>query len=197
MSHRMSFEAAQRQANGRPLHPYVANYPELLPLDISSATASPDSAAASSASHRSAPGFQQQTPGGAGNPLYQLDAMMFPSGDPFAYPNQPAMSELSLPHHSAHPPSSSQDQMQFYMPNIYDDIEGQLLGPIPPYLMQSSQPGGVNMSTRLYSASGIPNMQHGPPSQAQQAAQQRHQREIEDLLADPSFDPFAGNFRPL
>jgi len=206
MTHRMSFDTAQRHVNGRPGQHFVANYPELLPLDISSATGSPDSTGTPSTSHRSAGVFPQPTPGGSANPLYKLDAMMFPSEDPFAYPNQPAV-EFGMPHHGrgqpGHPSSRPhhRDAVPFYMPNVYGgDIEGQLLGPIPPYLVQSSHGQGVDLSAQVYNASGIlpVSLQQAHLHQAQQqAAQQQQQREIEELLADPTFEVFTSNYRTL
>lgn len=72
-----------------------------------------------------------------------LSAMMFPSGDPFAYPNQP-MTEFD---------NSKQENIADmlgtrappFVPNgisgsgMYDDLEGQLFGPLPPYMMQGQQ----------------------------------------------------------
>ena len=211
MAHRISFDPAQqRLANGRSGQPFVPNYSELLPLDVSSATGSPDSAGTPSTSHRSAASFPPQTAaGGSANPLYKLDAMMFPSEDPFAYPNQPAM-DFALQQHQGrsgqpggHPnagPPHHQDAVPFYMPNMYGDIEGQLLGPIPPYLVQSSHGQGVDLSAQVYNASGIlpVSLQQAHLQQAQQqAAQQQQQREIEALLADPNFEAFTTNYRNL
>ena len=209
MAHRVSFDTAQRQSNGRPGHQFVANYPELLPLDISSATGSPDSSGTPSTSQRSAGAFPHQTPTGSANPLYKLDAIMFPSEDPFAYPNQPAM-EFGVPRHPArgqtgHPSAGPPgDGVQFFMPNVYGDIEGQLLGPIPPYLMQSSHGQGLDLSAQMYNASGLLpvslQQSHAHQSQqhaAQQQQQQQQQRELEELLADHNFEPFGNNFGPM
>ena len=87
----------------------------------------------------------QQNCGDTGVPA--LSAMMFPSSDPFAYPNQP-MTTLenrqftkqenlfnpldTKPLYNTASPSNS---------NPYDNIEVQLFGPLPPYLMQTPQPG--------------------------------------------------------
>ena len=208
MAHRMSFDTAQR--NGRQGQQFVTNYPELLPLDISSATASPDSTGTPSTSHRSAGGFPQPPPGTSSNPLYKLDAMMFPSEDPFAYPNQPVM-DFGVPSHHrrnqpGHPSSGSQQQdaVQFYMSNVYGDIEGQVLGPIPPYFVQASHNQGLDLSAQMYNASGIlpaslqPSHVHQAQQQAaQQQQQQQQQRDIEELLADPAFEVFSSNYRAL
>ncbi|KAI9803684.1 MAG: hypothetical protein M1833_000596 [Piccolia ochrophora] len=76
------------------------------------------------------------------NDLPELNAMMFPSTDPFIYPNQPMTSIEN--------PQSGQDMFGNPMSNdmmlpsgtsggMYDNLEGQLFGPLPPYLMQGQQ----------------------------------------------------------
>lgn len=199
MQHRMTLDTSQRQANGRLGQQFVSNFSDLLPLDMSSATGSPESNGTPSGSHRGAAGFQAHQPPSAGaNPIYKLDAMMFPSGDPFAYPNQPIM-EFSLGTQAGHPSSGQQhqDSMQFYTPNVYDDIEGQLLGPIPPYLMQSAQGQSIDLAAQMYhNTSNLLNLAQQPQAHnAQQAAaHQRHQREIEEMLVDPNLhDVFGGH----
>lgn len=153
--------------------------------------------------------------------LYELNSMMFPSTDPFAYPARPA-GALKMPgaHHggggggqqsavqspSSMTPAQGQqhsDQMQFYMPHMYDDIEGQLLGPVPPYLMQpttqAQQGAGVDLSAQMYDASSMLTLQqsqahhHAVQQQQQHQAQhQRQQRELQDFLVDPSFGGYGG-----
>lgn len=62
--------------------------------------------------------------------LEKLNAMMFPSEDPFAYPQQPLIGltggdvrqQLGFTGNSAYP-----DAMQFYIPDVFEDIEHQLL----------------------------------------------------------------------
>lgn len=141
-----------------------------------------------------------QSQGPAGNStLYKLDAMMFPTGDPFAYPNQQPLMDFPTPSRQIRPggPSSGgaagsqhPDSMQFYMPNMYDDIEGQLLGPLPPYLAQhhGQTQHGMDINSQVYNAAGMLSMPplHGSPSH-NLTAQQRHQRDIDAMLADPNF----------
>lgn len=67
--------------------------------------------------------------------IYKLDALMFPSGDPLAYPNQPLadfsthMTTLTEPQSShvanAHRQHST-DSRNYYIPGIYGDLERQL-----------------------------------------------------------------------
>ena len=63
---------------------------------------------------------------------------MFPSADPFAYPNQPMMEfdNIKQENISSSILNSPQSNNFANGPGIYDDLEGQLFGPIPPYLMQ-------------------------------------------------------------
>lgn len=109
----------------------------------------------------------------------QTDAMMFPSGDPFAYPNiQPAVGYRNV---------HAQDSMPFYMHQVYDDIEGQLLGQtIPPYLMQPGHQGGVPGGVsgmpggdlaQMYNASSLVAMQQQQQQQQRQQQQQQQQRQ--------------------
>lgn len=79
-----------------------------------------------------------------------LGAMMFPSGDPFAYPNQPMFEienrQLQQQQQKPNNIGISLDGMQnMYMDpsgvaSPFDNLEGQLFGPLPPYLVQG-QPG--------------------------------------------------------
>ncbi len=192
---RMSLDAAQRQLNSRTGQQFTSKFPDLLPVDLSPPSGSPESSGTPSTSHRSGAGFpaQSSAAGGASH-LYKLDAMMFPSADPFAYPNQPMM-EFNLQPQAGQANIGQQEDLQFYLPNTYDGIEGQVLGPIPPYLMQHSQAQGLELPTQMYGASDMLNIQQAQARQAQQAAHQRQQRELEEFLADPGFDMFPPAFR--
>lgn len=127
--------------------------------------------------------------------------MMFPTGDPFAYPNQPIMDFSTMGAQSGHQTSGQphQDSMQFYTPNVYDDIEGQLLGPIPPYLMQSAQGQSIDLTAQMYNTSNMLNLQQAQAHNAQQnAAHHRQQREIEEMIVDPNMhDVFGEHYRQL
>lgn len=105
------------------------------------------------------------------NQINQLDAVMFPSGDPLAYPNQPGLGMRGGPQHY--------DPSQFYTPNLFDGIEGQLMGPLPPYLMQTPQgQPGFSFPAQMYSDPMLaiqmqrapqhqPHPHHAMPQQAQ------------------------------
>jgi len=71
--------------------------------------------------------------------LPDLTRMMFPSNDPFAYPNQPMM-ELDNIQQDQKAQNPFMSPQNMYMSNgnngPYDNLEGQLFGPLPPYLTQ-------------------------------------------------------------
>jgi hypothetical protein len=133
--------------------------------------------------------------------------MMFPSTDPFAYPNQPLLDTSGYHGRPGSHAGTSQGQdPQFYMPSVYDGIEGQLLGPIPPYLV--SQAHGhhpMDPTSQVYSS---PNLMPTQPGSLQQQQQQQHRQQqqqgqhrrgqqqqqqqqqqdmMEDVLVDPTF----------
>ncbi|CAK7206415.1 Gypsy retrotransposon integrase-like protein 1 [Sporothrix eucalyptigena] len=232
----------QQQAQGLSGASFVANFHDLVPLEIPSATGSPESSGTPSTSQRSAGGYPMHhtpnasissggiglntsVPNGSGvavsdgpisattNPLYKLDAMLFPSSDPFAYPSQPIMdfgiqnligdvhggnnggggnnsaSGGGSDGHGApgsgggasHGQQQHPDAMQFYAPSLYGEIEGQLLGPVPAYLMQpSGAPAGIDLASEMYSASSLLTLQQAQThsaQQQQQAAHAHHQRQ--------------------
>jgi hypothetical protein len=78
----------------------------------------------------------------AENFIPELGAMMFPSADPFAYPNQPM---IGFENRHVKPTfARNMIDTNMYLSNTatsvsspYDNIEGQLFGPLPPYLMQN------------------------------------------------------------
>jgi len=207
-SRRTPFDPAGIQPSGLSSQGFGGNLPELLPLDMSLAGASPDSAGTPGGVHRQSQGFQQgRGPSSSASSLYKLDAMMFPSTDPFAYPNQPLLDTSG--YHHGRPGGGQGQDTQFYMPNVYDDIEGQLLGPIPPYLVpQGHAHHAMDPASQVYNTPNIPAVQHGHGAethqqqrhsqqqqgqhrrnQQQQQQQQQHQQQdmMEDVLVDPSF----------
>lgn len=113
-----------------------ANYTELHALDVSSAGPLSDASGStpSSASRYLGPGNSGH--GVNKSNLYKLDALMFPSGDPFAYPNQPlpefvapasTHAETNPSHISAVHGRQQADASNFYLQGLYmGDIEGQL-----------------------------------------------------------------------
>jgi hypothetical protein len=118
------------------------------PSDIS-ATGTPDSSSTSNSIQQQPYNLQQF---GANNALPDLSAMMFPSADPFAYPNQPMMEFDNIKQDNI----GNMPQPSYLSggPGIYDDLEGQLFGPIPPYLMQG-QPAFDASTEGNYGMTGL------------------------------------------
>ncbi|KAK3996062.1 putative transcriptional regulatory protein [Cladorrhinum sp. PSN332] len=189
-----SFDALGLQQSGLAGQSFGSNIQNMMPVDM---TLGSTPGAESGSAHRHAHRFQQGQPAGVAS-LYKLDAMMFPSADPFAYPNQPLLDPAG--HHPGRPSrhvtsGQSQDAMQFYMPDLYDGIEGQLMGPIPTYLMHQGRPQpGLDPAGQMYSAYPHPprhpqQMGQHPIPQAQQQQTQHQQGDLmEDILGtEPNF----------
>ena len=83
-----------------------------------------------------------------GQAIPDLSAMMFPSSDPFAYPNQP-VTALENRHSIKQEDNSSMNPNMYNLgaPNStdspYDKLEPQMFGQIPSYMMQGEQPESV------------------------------------------------------
>lgn len=121
-------------------YPHLAN--DVYTPDTSEilGVATPDSASSGQATlPQGSYGYQQHLGGG----LPDFSAMMFPSGDPFAYPKQPMITlENSNCMVTKQEPTFGNESDNLY--NIspttnnapYDNMEAQLFGPLPPYMMQ-------------------------------------------------------------
>jgi hypothetical protein len=137
------------------------------PTDLS-ASGTPDSSSTASmnGSQFALPQF------GSSNGLPDLSAMMFPSADPFAYPNQPMMEFENIKQENVGGLNSggSHQVPQMFLSNgtnatMYDDLEGQLFGPIPPYMMQGQQPfdastAQMDTGNDIMSGLGQPDMMY-------------------------------------
>jgi hypothetical protein len=79
------------------------------------------------------------------NSVPDLSAMMFPSADPFAYPpNHPMMNyenakQDTMASYNTSPNPAIYVSNSTPNPGVYDDLEGQIFGPLPPYLTQGQQ----------------------------------------------------------
>ena len=99
-----------------------------------------------------------------GEVVPDLSAMMFPSADPFAYPNQPM---TTLENRQFGKPENQMDSSLLDMPTTtgapYNNYDAQLYGQMPPYLMQAQPPGYLQGTTsQIGMSSGDP----GSPSSA-------------------------------
>ncbi|KAI1313754.1 hypothetical protein F5Y03DRAFT_337747 [Xylaria venustula] len=135
---------------------------------------------------------------GAAQQIHRLDAMMFPSDDPLAYPNQPradfGIHGPSL-HHANTGDVMPHDPSSYYVPQLYDGIEGQLLGPLPPYLMPSQVNPGLAFPGHMYSDPMLPSHQmhpaphrpHGQGIQIEQEQLRQQPRDYDHMLANSSW----------
>ncbi|KFA65461.1 hypothetical protein S40285_00491 [Stachybotrys chlorohalonatus IBT 40285] len=184
---------------------------DLLPMDLGSG-ATPDSA--------STAGSSRQTPYPV-NPVHKLSTLMFPSEDPFAYPNQPMM---ELGYQPGAPPITMANQgagSQFLFPGPMDDIETQFFGQPPPYMMGNQQPQGqsfMNFQEPMFDAGSLAAMhaqpqvhphqhpqhrQHQTPGQTLQRMQQQRRgqprrqqdnRQIEQIFEEQGMQADWGSF---
>ncbi|EKJ71146.1 hypothetical protein FPSE_08652 [Fusarium pseudograminearum CS3096] len=104
----------------------------------------------------------------------KLDSLMFPSEDPFAYPNQPMM-ELGFPS-KTDPTTSIADQgqdMQLFLTGTFDDVESQIFGQPPPYMMHQQSQGMMGVSPQPMYANPANLMAMQQPSQPPTMQQRR------------------------
>ncbi|KAI1344308.1 fungal-specific transcription factor domain-containing protein [Xylariaceae sp. FL0016] len=146
----------------------------------------PSSDALTTGLHESSHLSLPHPPGGAAQQIHRLDAMMFPSDDPLAYPNQPRVdfgaptagvhtaAQGGIPHH---------EPSQYYMPNLYDGIEGQLLGPLPPYLMQTQTQPGFTFPAQMYSDPMLSQSMHP----AHHDRQRQQARNFDGFITNPTW----------
>ncbi|KAF7897477.1 hypothetical protein EAF00_005705 [Botryotinia globosa] len=139
------------------------------PSDLSTA-GTPESTASTS---HSIPQYGVQNQFNANNSIPYLTGLMFPSTDPFAYPNQPMM-EFDAQIMKQENDIDNARTQPMYMGGggagtgngMFDDLEGQLFGPLPPYMMQAQHgfdlsgagPGGGNGGV---GGGGMGGMMHG------------------------------------
>jgi hypothetical protein len=132
-----------------------------------SAGGTPESASTGNRVH----GSQYSVPQFASNNgLPELSAMMFPSADPFAYPSQPMMEFENIKQENLGGINSGSHASPMFLSNgnnrhgMYDDLEGQLFGPIPPYLMQGQQPfdmpGQMDLGNSMMLGMNPPDMNY-------------------------------------
>ncbi|KAF7557359.1 hypothetical protein G7046_g6050 [Stylonectria norvegica] len=140
---------------------FTSNFQDFVPMDMQS-RATPDSTSTAASSQRNPYPVPPLT---VHNPVHKLDSLMFPSEDPFAYPNQP-MIELGFPiktDPSTSMPDPSQDS-QFFLTGSFDDVDSQIFGHPPPYMMhQQGQQPMMNVANHMYDPSSMMGMQASHP----------------------------------
>jgi hypothetical protein len=200
MSHlsqgRESLEAMQMSESRFQDPPFAANIPELLPVEMSS-RATPDSTSTASSSRARVQGFPTPQTNGLST-INKLNEIMFPSEDPFAYPNQPIMELGFQPDKgmsSSQAIGRSQQESPFLVPGAFDDMEGQLMGQVPPYIIQQSGQQMMGLGGQIYSPNSMltPQQQHQQQQRREQMARQQ-ERELEQMLNDTGFQGDWGVF---
>ncbi|RFU76855.1 n-terminal binuclear zn cluster-containing dna binding domain-containing [Trichoderma arundinaceum] len=209
---------AQSLEHGYPEPSFTSSLNDMMPLDMSS-RATPDSTSTAESSHRLP--FQPHPLSGHhahNTAVHKLDALMFPTGDPFAYPNQPMM-ELGFSGKTDVPAVSMPHQTQdsnFFFPASLDEMGDQFMGQPPPYMMpqqQQQNPMAMSMQGGMYDPNAMMGMHQQPqqPQQQQAVPQQqgrriglslrrpirgeRHQeRQIEQMFTDHGMQPDWGSF---
>ncbi|KAF5254602.1 hypothetical protein FANTH_670 [Fusarium anthophilum] len=193
---------------------FSANFGDFMSPDLQRST--PESTSSAATSTQRYPYAGQQM--GMHNPVNKLDSLMFPSEDPFAYPNQPMM-ELGFPGKTDQPTTmGDQNQdMQLFLTGTFDDVESQIFGQPPPYMMhQQGQPmmNAPSHQPMFASPSAIMGMQPGQPMMQQRrpvsqthaihqghamsnrrAHAQRHQeRQIQQMFTEQGMQADWGGF---
>ncbi|KAI2638264.1 hypothetical protein GGS21DRAFT_510432 [Xylaria nigripes] len=124
---------------------------------------------------------------GVAQQIHRLDAMMFPSDDPLAYPSQPQVDygiHGSGLHHANPGDVLHHDHSSYYIPQLYDGIEGQLLGPLPPYLMQSTRQPGFPFPANMYSDPMLASQHTHPAHRADVQGLQLEQERLRQPTRD-------------
>ncbi|KAK7935441.1 Activator of stress protein 1 [Apiospora marii] len=170
------------------------------PLELASATSNNVDAYSTNGMHQQTHhNMHHGTPGDM-NSLSRLGGMVFPPEDPLAYPHQPR-SDFGFQQHMSpslnpvvsHAPDPSQ---YFTTTGPYDGIEGQLMGPLPPYLMQTQSQSVFDFPTQMYSDPMFLPMQpsrpppQAPPAQRLSSLQQR-QLAAQNRQHDTTLETFA------
>ncbi|CAM1510357.1 Fc.00g006920.m01.CDS01 [Cosmosporella sp. VM-42] len=190
---------------------FSSNLSDFMSVDMQRAT--PESTSTATSSQRAA---YPTAPLSVHNPVHKLDTLMFPSEDPFAYPNQPMM-ELGFPG-KTDPPASMADpsqDSQFFLTGSFDDVDSQIFGQPPPYMIHQQGQPMMNVASHMYDPSmmgmqaghpmaqqhAVPQPQHQPQPQPQhplasrRAHTQRHQeRQIQQMFTQQGMQADWGSF---
>ncbi|KAM0241454.1 hypothetical protein ACHAP5_007571 [Fusarium lateritium] len=192
---------------------FSVNFGEFMSPEMQRST--PESTSSAATSTQRFPYAGQQV--GMHNPVNKLDSLMFPSEDPFAYPNQPMM-ELGYPSKTDQPTSmnDSNQDMQLFLTGTFDDVESHIFGQPPPYMVHQQgqammNPVGQPMYANPSAIMGMPPsqpmmQQRRPVSQthaihqghsmsSRRANTQRHQeRQIQQMFTEQGMQADWGGF---
>lgn len=148
---------------------FPANFNDFMGMDIQQGT--PESTTSSAATSTQRNNYVMPS-AGPHNPVNKLDSLMFPSEDPFAYPNQPMM-ELGFPGKEPVNMGDQGQDMQLFLTGTFDDVENQIFGQPPPYMMHQQGQQSMNLSSQMYSPAML-GMQQQQHHQRQHHQQQSH-----------------------
>lgn len=163
---RPSFDSISLPSAGFQHQDFGGGMQDMLPLDLGS-RATPDSTSTGGASVPQPQAYAgtAAAPVGTLSSLNKLGQLMFPSEDPFAYPNQPMM-ELGLQQKMQQAPMQGQEAAAgpgqeggaapFFMQGAFDEVESHLLGQIPPFMVEQAHQGGLEMPVHMFGSSGMP-----------------------------------------
>ncbi|TEA12359.1 Activator of stress genes 1 [Colletotrichum sidae] len=169
---------------------------DLLGMDMAS-RATPDSVSTTASSNQRPQGFPPPHVNSM-NHISKLDSLMFPSEDPFAYPNQPMMELGYQKGPGQNSVSGPPDASSFIMPGAFDEIDTQLLGQSPAYFLQhghgqqqqqqqSHHQPGYDLSS-MYQHSGYPTMSDASRmEQARRAQMQQRPGDLDRMLAESGY----------
>ncbi|KAL0931949.1 C6 transcription factor [Colletotrichum truncatum] len=169
---------------------------DLLAMEMPS-RATPDSVSTAASSNQRPQGFPPPHVNNM-NHISKLDSLMFPSEDPFAYPNQPMM-ELGYQKGPGPNNVSGPQDASFMMPGAFDEIDTQLLGQSPAYFLHQGQgqqqapqqqhhhQPGFDLSS-MYQHSGYPGMSDAARmEQARRAQMQQRPGELDRMFAESGY----------
>lgn len=198
---------------------FSSSFNDFMSFDLHSRT-TPESTSTVGSSQRHPYPMQQLN---MHNPVHKLDTVMFPSEDPFAYPNQP-MIELGYPN-KGEPDVTMGGQgsdPQFFLTGTFEDVDSQLFGQPPPYMVHQQGQQTMNIANQMYDPSmmgmsvshapaAVPAPAHAPaashPAQHQHQhhhnhaassrraqAQRHHERQIQQMFTEQGMQPDWGSF---
>lgn len=159
--------------------PFSGSMHDILPMDLSS-RATPDSTSTASSAHRHAFSSQPLNAHAIHNPVNKLDSLMFPSEDPFAYPNQPMMELGFQPKADAPGITMAAPNASFFFTGSFEEMGDQILGQPPPYMTPQQQPQHMGMAGTMYdpqSMMALHSAQQQSSRMQQQAMQQHHHQQ--------------------
>ncbi|KAH0598034.1 hypothetical protein MHUMG1_04406 [Metarhizium humberi] len=182
---RGSADSSMGQSSDPSFHdiPFSGSMHDILPMDLSSRT-TPDSTSNASSTPRHRFPSQPLNAHSIHNPVNKLDSLMFPSEDPFAYPNQPMMELGFQPKADAPGITMAAPNASFFFTGSFEEMGDQILGQPPPYMTPQQQHHPMGMAASMYDPHNMmalhstqQQQQHNRQMQQQAIHQQQHQQQ--------------------